>query len=241
MSDDELRRELAGRLAAVDARIADACRRARRTRDEVLLVAVTKLASDRVAALLPGLGVFDLGESRPQELARKAAALPATVRWHQIGHVQRNKVGLIGPVVHRVHSVDSARLLEALAAEARRLGRMVPVLLEVNASREPAKHGFAPEELPGLAAAVRSAGDALRVDGLMTMAAYGDDPEAARPTFAEVRGLRDRLRREWGWLGPDALPQLSMGMSGDFEVAVEEGATMVRVGSTLFEGLEGGA
>jgi PLP dependent protein len=241
MPDDELRRELAGRLTAVEARIAGACRRAGRPRDEVLLVAVTKGASDRAAALLPGLGVADLGESRPQELARKAAALPGAIRWHQIGHVQRNKVGPVVTAAHRVHSVDSARVLEALAAEARKLGRTLPVLLEVNASREAAKHGFGPEEVPGLADAVRSAGDVLRVDGLMTMAAYGDDPEAARPTFAEVRALRDRLRGEWDWLGPEALPHLSMGMSGDFEVAVEEGATMVRVGSTLFEGLEGGA
>jgi pyridoxal phosphate enzyme (YggS family) len=229
------RRFLADRLAAVEGRLTAACRRAGRSRGEVRLVAVTKTVSPAVAALLPGLGVADLGESRPQELWRKAAALPASVRWHLIGHLQRNKVERTLPLVTMVHSVDSPRLLDALEAEAgKRPGEPVSVLLEVNASREADKHGFAPEELPALAGRIATV-TLLRVTGLMTMAAITGDPEQCRPTFAELRRLRDELNAE---LPPERrLTELSMGMSNDFEVAVEEGATLVRLGSVLFEGL----
>jgi pyridoxal phosphate enzyme (YggS family) len=230
-----LRQQLAGRLAAVEERLGAACARAGRRRDEVTLVAVTKTVPAEVAALLPGLGVGDLGESRPQELWRKAAAIPAA-RWHLVGHLQRNKVERTVPLVACIHSVDSLRLLEAVEAACAGAGRTLPVLLEVNASGEAAKHGFAPAEVPGLAAAIRSLRHA-RVEGLMTMAAYEEDPQRCRPTFAALRHWRDTLRGE---LGPGALPQLSMGMSNDFEVAVEEGATMVRLGTVLFEGLSGG-
>jgi pyridoxal phosphate enzyme (YggS family) len=228
---------LADRVRAVDDRIAAACRRAGRARADVTLVAVTKTVSPAVAALLPDLGVHDLGESRPQELWRKATALPAGVRWHQIGHLQRNKIERTLPLVHLIHAADSMRLLEALNAEAVRRGRQtpVPVLLEVNASGEASKHGFAAEELPGICPHITALRQ-VQVLGLMTMAAYAEDPERCRPTFALLRSLRERLRGE---LGPGhPLPHLSMGMSNDFEVAVEEGATLVRVGTALFEGLE---
>jgi hypothetical protein len=232
----DTRAMLAERLAAVEGRLRAACRRAGRDRAEVTLVAVTKTVSAEVAALLPGLGVADLGESRPQELWRKAAALPASVRWHLIGHLQRNKVERTLPLVCCVHSVDSVRLLQELEAQA--VG--VEALLEVNASREASKHGFGPEEVPALAPALAALRH-VRVTGLMTMAAYDEEPERCRPTFVMLRRLRDRLREA---LGPGhALPQLSMGMSNDFEVAVEEGATLVRLGTVLFEGLpaeEGG-
>jgi pyridoxal phosphate enzyme (YggS family) len=231
------RETLAGRLAAVEERLRAACRRAGRDRGEVTLVAVTKTVSAAVAALLPGLGVVDLGESRPQELWRKAAALPAAVRWHLIGHLQRNKVERTLPLICCVHSVDSVRLLQELEGQAAGRPGGVEALLEVNASREASKHGFAPEEVPALAptlAALRH----VRVRGLMTMAAYDEEPERCRPTFGMLRRLRDRLREA---LGPGhALPHLSMGMSNDFEVAVEEGATLVRLGTVLFEGLPAG-
>jgi pyridoxal phosphate enzyme (YggS family) len=227
---------LADRLRALEDRLTAACRRAGRDRADVQLVAVTKSAPVDVAALLPPLGVLDLGESRPQELWRKAAALPDAVRWHLIGHLQRNKVERTLPLVRLIHSVDSPRLLAALEEEAGRQQRTVAVLLEVNASREASKHGFAPAEVPALApqlAALRH----VAVRGLMTMAAPEDDPERTRPTFAELRRLRDQLRAA---LGPGhGLEHLSMGMTNDFEVAVEEGATLVRIGSLLFEGLSG--
>jgi pyridoxal phosphate enzyme (YggS family) len=227
---------LQDRLAAVEARLDAACRRAGRPRTAVTLVAVTKSVGVEMAALLPALGVYDLGENRPQELWKKSAALPEAVRWHLIGHLQRNKVERTLPLAHCIHAVDSLRLLHALEAEAARCQLTPDVLLEVNASREANKQGFAPEEVPGLAPALAKLHH-VRVGGLMTMAAYEQDAERCRPTFALLRSLRDGLQAE---VGPTvSLTQLSMGMSNDFEVAVEEGATLVRLGTVLFEGLTG--
>src|SRR5262249_55409505 len=152
-----------------------------RARSDVTLVAVTKTVNADVAASLPALGVFDLGENRPQALWAKTAELPATVRWHLIGHLQRNKVERTLPLVHMIHSVDSVRLLEALEREAERLARTVPVLLEVNASAEASKHGFAPAEVLPLVPRLQSLRH-VHMRGLMTMAAL-QEPEACRPTF----------------------------------------------------------
>lgn len=231
MTDGELRTVLADRLAAVRARIADACRRAGREVADVTLVAVTKTVSVQVAAVMAEHGANDLGENRPQELWAKAAAIP-TARWHLIGHLQRNKIERTIPLVTLSHSVDSERLLAALDAFGRKQGTPVPVLLEVNCSREESKGGFAPADLPALGDKLMSLTGVV-VRGLMTMAAYHDDPEQCRPSFAELRALRDDLRTRTRL----DLPHLSMGMSNDFEVAVEEGATFVRIGTTLFEGL----
>ena len=233
----ELRSTLSKRLAAVEGRLRAACLRAGRSRDSVTLVAVTKTAPVEAAAVLAELGVRDLGENRPQELRRKAAALPPTVRWHLIGHLQRNKIADTLPLVRLIHSADSTRLLSALEEEAARRDRTVDVLLQVNASREASKHGFTPEEVPGLAQTLLGL-RRVRVTGLMTMAAYEDDPERCRPTFVKLRELRDRLRAAVGEV--HALTELSMGMTNDFEVAVEEGATLVRIGTALFEGLDDG-
>jgi pyridoxal phosphate enzyme (YggS family) len=234
---EDVRGTLLARLDAVRERIAAACARAGRSPDDVRLVAVTKTVPVEVAAVITELGVRNLGESRPQELWRKAAALPGA-SWHLIGHLQRNKVERTVPLVRMIHSADSLRLLSALDQEAGRQGRALDVLLEVNASREVNKHGFAPEEVPALAEEINKLHN-VRVRGLMTMAAYDEDPEKSRPTFALVRQLRDRLRGE---VAPaHLLDHLSMGMSNDFEVAVEEGATLVRLGTVLFEGLSGGA
>lgn len=235
MAASALRTCLHDRLQAVEQRLRPACQRAGRRRDEVTLVAVTKTVSAEVAALLPELGVLHLGENRPQELWRKAAHIP-DVQWHLIGHLQRNKVERTLPLVSLIHSVDSVRLLETLEAEAARHGLAVPVLLEVNASGEASKHGFTPEEVPALVSRL-TALEHVRIRGLMTMAALVDDPEACRPTFATVRRLRDQLRAALG--APHRPDELSMGMTNDFEVAIEEGATLVRIGSALFEGLPG--
>ena len=223
--------ELERRLTDVQDRIQRACERAGRNRADLTLVAVTKTVGEAVAARLPGLGVSDLGESRPQELWKKAAAIP-DVRWHLIGHLQRNKIDRTVPLVCLIHSVDSVRVLEALHQFGLKCGSAVPVLLEVNCSREEAKGGIAVEELPAVCESAMSL-PGVRVEGLMTMAAYSDDPTACRPSFAELRTLREQMRPRTGL----PLPHLSMGMSNDFEVAVEEGATFVRIGSTLFEGL----
>jgi pyridoxal phosphate enzyme (YggS family) len=233
----DVRTFLADRLAQIEERIGAACRRAGRPRSAVTLVAVTKSVGPTAATILTELGVLDLGESRPQELWHKAEPLPPAVRWHLIGHLQRNKVERTLRRVYLVHSVDSIRLLNALESEAGIQGRPLDVLLEVNVSREENKTGFAPDDLIGLAPHLGSL-QRVRPRGLMTMAAQTENPEDARPTFAELRRLRDRLQTEAG----DALKleHLSMGMTNDFEVAIEEGATLIRVGTALFDGIPGG-
>jgi pyridoxal phosphate enzyme (YggS family) len=234
LTEAQVKTVLNDRLRKVEERIESACRRSGRNRAEVALVAVTKSVGPEVAALLPECGLLDLGESRPQELWRKAAVLPKTVRWHLVGHLQRNKIEPTLPLVHLLHSVDSIRLLEALEKEALKRDLSVDVLLEINASRESSKHGFSLEEALGMAPKIASL-KKVQVKGLMTMAALKEDPEGCRPTFAEMRKLRDGLQTG---LGPShSLIHLSMGMSNDFEIAVEEGATLVRIGTVLFEGL----
>jgi PLP dependent protein len=212
-------------LAAVEERIGKACARSGRQRSEITLVAVTKTVAPAVAALLAELGVLDLGENRPQELWRKADLLGKNIRWHLIGHLQRNKIDKTLPLVHQIHAVDSVRLLQAIEQEAGKQQRQVPVLLEINASGEAAKQGFAPAEVPGLTPIIRALTH-VQVRGLMTMAAL-QEPEACRPAFVTLRTLRDQL----------GLELLSMGMSNDFEIAIEEGATLIRLGTVLFEGV----
>jgi pyridoxal phosphate enzyme (YggS family) len=189
--------------------------------------------SVEVATHLPSLGLIDLGESRPQELWKKAAAING-VRWHLIGHLQRNKIDQTLPHVHLIHSIDSLRLLTTIDESADRLERDVEALLEFNLSREPQKHGFTVGDVPAILAAIRDLRRA-RLRGLMTMAALSDDAEHSRPVFRELRHLRDHMREKVPQ--PHSLDQLSMGMSQDYEVAIEEGATLIRVGSALFEGL----
>ena len=225
MTDDELRKLLGERIASVEVRVTAACQRAGRPRNSVSTVAITKTVSVRVAALLPELGLPDLGENRPQELWKKAAAIPGAV-WHFTGHLQRNKIDRTLPLVRLLHTLDSLRLAEAI-------GSAAPALLEVNCSRETSKGGFAPDELPAVADKLLALGG-IRIEGLMTMAAHAEYPEECRPTFAELRTLRDRLRERTGW----ELPKLSMGMTNDFEIAIEEGATFIRLGTLLFQGLE---
>jgi pyridoxal phosphate enzyme (YggS family) len=229
----ENQQRIADNLAAVEGRLAGACRRAGRMRAVVTLIAVTKTVSAEVATFLPKLGVCDLGESRPQELWRKASIVK-NARWHLIGHLQRNKIERTLPLIAHIHSVDSLRLLQALEESCGKTGRTLTALLEVNSSREAAKHGFAPEEVPGLAPRLAEL-NYVHIEGLMTMAAYEDEPERTRPTFAALRTCRDRLAAELG----RSLPHLSMGMSNDFEIAIEEGSTLVRLGTILFEGVQG--
>jgi pyridoxal phosphate enzyme (YggS family) len=231
------RMELVGRVVDVLGRKMDACARAGRHPGDVEVIAVTKTVPVELARAVSDAGIHHLGESRPQELWGKAATIDRAIWWHLIGHLQRNKVERTLPLVHMIHSVDSLRLFTALEQEAARQLRVVDVLLQVNASREASKHGFAPDEVPALAAEINNLRN-VRVRGLMTMAAYDEDAEKSRPTFALVRQLRDRLRGEVAPAHP--LDHLSMGMSNDFEVAIEEGATLVRLGTVLFEGLSEG-
>ncbi len=217
MSDTAAQAILTTRLAEVESRLTAAVRRSGRSRRDVTIVAVTKTVGPSVAALLPMLGIYDLGENR-----------------HLIGHLQRNKVDRTLPLVVKVHAVDSLPLLQAIEEEASRRRLAVEVLLEVNASGEASKYGFTPAAVPALADAINALRK-VRVGGLMTMAAPEADPERTRPTFTLLRQLRDGLRANVDKAHP--LNHLSMGMSNDFEIAVEEGATMVRLGTVLFEGL----
>lgn len=224
---------LAGNLARIRQRIADAALANGRAADSVTLVAVTKYVEPPLARALLEAGCLDLGESRPQELWRKAEALAGQpVRWHLIGHLQRNKLARTLPLVSLIHSADSMRLIEAIDAEAAALPRPMPILLEVNVSGEAAKHGFAPDELAPLGPRLATLAH-VEVRGLMCMAGRDSDPDQARREFERLRLLRDRLRDDW----PDRmhLDELSMGMSGDFQAAIAEGATLVRIGSSLFE------
>ncbi len=191
-------------------------------------MAVSKsFSADAVLACVEA-GATDLGENRAQELKEKAIAIPSEVRWHFIGHLQTNKARHVVGVATLVHSVDRYALAEEVARRARSQGMMQEVLIEVNVSGEPTKHGIEPARAVALAEEVSEL-DGVRVRGLMTMAPFTDDPERSRPYFADLRQLGERLREAL----PDAT-ELSMGMTRDFEVAVEEGATLVRIGEAIF-------
>ncbi|MCE9528931.1 MAG: YggS family pyridoxal phosphate-dependent enzyme [Planctomycetales bacterium] len=223
-------------LAHVRGQIAEAAVRAGRQPEEVRLVGATKYVDVATARALFDAGLHDLAESRPQELWKKAEALQdLPIRWHLIGILQRNKVERTLPLITLFHSGDSLRLLEAVNAAAVKQGRVVETLLEVNISGDETKHGFRPEELRPLIVPIGQL-PGLKVRGLMTMAALEGGSDRARQDFASLRELRDSLAAE---CPPHIeLTELSMGMSGDFAQAIEEGATIVRVGSALFEGLE---
>jgi hypothetical protein len=228
---------IAENVAAVRGRMAAAAVRAGRPAEDVRLLAVTKYVGlDEIRALVAA-GCTDLGESRPQQLWDRAAELrELPVRWHMIGHVQRNKVERTLPLAAMIHSLDSPRLAEAIDEAAGRMVRKMPVLLEVNISRDPAKHGFAPEEIEPILPALIAL-EHIEIRGLMCMAGLEGDADAAHRDFSGLRTLRDRLQASC----PVAvrLDELSMGMSGDYEIAIEEGATIVRIGSALFERPQG--
>ena len=239
---------LSDHLASVRRRIQQACLRSGRDPASVTLVAVTKGVSGDVIQQALALGMTDLGENRVQEARAKQLALgsglgvpdpeprapsPELVRWHLIGHLQRNKVRLAVELFDVVHSVDSVELVEALGEAASRklqaAGRRLATFIQVNISGEPSKFGCQPEETPILVQAI-SGRPQLKLTGLMALAPFSENPEDARPHFRRLRQLRDDLV-ESGVLQPAAL---SMGMSNDFEVAIEEGATIVRIGTALF-------
>jgi len=226
-------------IAVLRDRIAMACGLAGRDPEGVRLVAVTKYVTAEIARLVLEAGVTDLAESRPQAIWSKAASLADArppARWHLVGHLQRNKVRRTLPLLTMLQSLDSLRLLEQIAAEtASRAAVPLEVLVEVNLGDDPGRSGAAPAEVPALVRAAATT-TGLRLVGLMGMAGHPDAAGAdARRDFARLRGLRDAVAAELA--DPTTLVELSMGMSGDFEEAILEGATLVRIGSAIFEGV----
>lgn len=233
VTSDEVSSRLAANLAEARRRIVAAAARAGRPANAVTLVAVTKYVEVDIIRSLYQLGQRDFAENRPQRLWERAPLLPEDARWHLIGSLQTNKARRTLPLIELLHSVDRLPLAEVIDAEAQRSGRAIAVLLEVNISGEESKHGFTPTSLRERLDALTRL-PSLAVRGLMTMAPLADDPEASRPVFAGLRQLAADVRQTF----PNA-DLLSMGMSQDYEVAVEEGATHVRIGSALFEGCLG--
>lgn len=220
------------RVAAVEDRIAAACRRANRERGGVRLMAVSK--THPAAAILEardaGLTLF--GENRVQEFEAKRGALPDGLDVHLIGHLQSNKAAKAAGIFSSIDTVDSVRLLERLNDAAGQASRRLPVLLEIKLSGEAAKTGFDPEG-PELRQALERAAEFRKVEvrGLMTVAPLDENPETARACFRQLRELREELARRHAGID---LRELSMGMSGDFEIAIEEGSTLVRIGTAIF-------
>ena len=242
------RSPLAEKVQEVKDRIAAACAKAKRDPSEVTLIAVTKTAAPEQIREILQLGVGDLGESRVQVLQQRAAqvneffarqqhgggeGLPARLRWHMIGHLQRNKIKPILPLVSLIHSVDSLRLAEELDAQALKLGRRMPVLMQINASEEPQKSGVAVGAAVHLAEQIDSMPN-LQILGLMTLAELDASEKDIRHTFARTREVFEEMK--FNKIGGTSLRHLSMGMRNDFEAAILEGATMVRIGTLLFGG-----
>lgn len=219
-------------LAAVHGRIAAAAHKVGRDPSEVRLLPVSKTVSeDRIRNAIAA-GCHQLGENKVQEAKRKYEALvDEDVSWSVIGHLQRNKAKDVAAFASEFHALDSIRVAEALDRRLAMLDRSLDVYVQVNTSGEESKYGLAPEDVRGVLKELRSY-ETLNVRGLMTLAIFSDDMDAVRPCFQLLRTLRDEVREE----DPDLIGpgELSMGMSGDFEIAIEEGATVVRVGQSIF-------
>lgn len=245
-----LRRRLSENLKRVRDRMEAACERARRDPEGLRLVAVTKYVEMNIVRQALEVGILDLGESRAQQLNQRAGMLQEFIerrnvlasraqqtfrpRWHMVGHLQRNKVKLVVPWVELIHSVDSLRLAEDLHKQAAKVGRVVDILLQVNTSAEKSKFGVAVGAVTHLAEHF-AAWPGIRLCGLMTMGPLGGTPQEVRLCFDRLRDVFDDMQGE-RHVGSH-FKELSMGMSSDFEIAIEAGATMVRIGNALFEGL----
>jgi hypothetical protein len=218
-------------ISVVDG-IKNAAVKSGRKPDDITLIAVTKYVGPEEINALFDLGVREFGESRVQNALVKIPLVKPGARWHMVGHLQTNKVKKALEFFKVVHSVDSTRLAAEINGHSADKRLKTPVLIQVNVSGEESKFGVTPENTGELADFIIGC-EALELMGLMTMAPYADNPEAARPFFKKLRETRDELKKQTGL----EMPWLSMGMTGDFEIAVEEGATHVRIGSALFNGL----
>jgi len=221
------------RLARVREDIAEALQKSGRGSDEVRILVATKYYEPEQISTLAEAGVDLLGENRAEDLVRKQEIFGDRFEWHFIGHLQRRKAKIVVPRVSLIHSVDSARLVEELAKRVPE-DDAVEVLFQVNVSGEESKYGVSEDEVEALLEAAAGTGGRVRARGFMTLAPLVERAEDVRYVFAKLRAIRDRLRQSWS---PHFdLSELSMGMSGDYAVAVEEGATLVRIGRMLIEG-----
>lgn len=229
-------KSISERLVEVNEKIARAAAQAPRRPEEITLVAVSKMHPPEAIqeALAAGQTLF--GESRVQEARTKIPLLPGRARWHFIGHLQKNKIRHALPLFDLFHGVDALTLAQDLDRIAEEVGARPRLLLEVNVAGEASKFGFPPEALRAQMEELLQLGR-LQIEGLMTIAPFAPEAENSRHYFAALRELRDSLQQEFGL----PLPQLSMGMSGDYEVAIEEGATLVRVGTAIFGTRRGAA
>ena len=218
-------------LQEVEERIQAACRRAGRDRSEVTLVAVSKTKPVETLQEAYDLGVRVFGENKVQEIREKYEALPKDIEWHMIGHLQTNKVKYIVDKVKLIHSVDSLRLAEVIEKEAEKQNRIVDILLEVNVAEELSKFGLKTEEVLPLAEKITELSH-IRLRGLMTIAPFVENPEKNRTIFANLHKLYVDIKEKN--IDNGTVNILSMGMTNDFEVAIEEGATMVRIGTGIF-------
>ncbi len=228
-SDDTM----AGRIAQIQQRIADACARAGRPADSVVLLPVSKTFEVDAIREAMALGLTRFGENKTQEIRQKAAALAGQgLQWVLIGHLQTNKAKDAARDATEVQSLDRADLAEALHRRLLNEGRTLDVLVQVKTSTEPSKFGMAPEDVAPFLRRIAAEFSTLHVKGLMTLAVNSPDPQEVRACFRALRELRDRLREEN--IAGVSLDRLSMGMSGDFELAIEEGSTEVRIGTAIF-------
>lgn len=218
-------------LKEVEKRIETACEKSGRKREDVQLIAVSKTKPITMIEEAMTAGIVDFGENKPQELKEKYEALPKNLRFHMIGHLQRNKVKYVIDRACMIHSVDSVRLAETIQEEAQKRNLVMPVLVEVNVAGEESKYGLAPEETEAFIRQIASFPN-IRVEGLMTIAPFVEDAEENREFFVKLRKLYVDINRKN--IDNVSMHHLSMGMTGDYEVAIQEGATMVRVGTGIF-------
>lgn len=232
-SNADIRAELEQNLAGVRERIAAACRRVDRRPDEVRLLPVSKTVDESRLRLAHEIGCHELGENKVQEARRKAESMAdlQDLHWSVIGHLQTNKAKYVARFASEFQALDNLRVAEKLDLRLQTEGRSMDVFIQVNTSNEQAKYGLEPDNVPAFIQQL-PAFSSLRVRGLMTLALFSADEQQVRPCFVRLRELRDQLRND----APDGieLDSLSMGMSGDYEIAIEEGATVVRVGQAIF-------
>ena len=222
---------LSENLRDIEERITSTCISCGRTRNEVLLIAVSKTKPLTLLEEAYACGIRDFGENRVQELSQKAESMPKDIRWHMIGHLQKNKVKAAVRHAYMIHSVDSISLAQAISVEAVKQSKTISVLLEVNVAGEESKFGYSPSEVLTDISEIAALPN-IRIKGLMTIAPFTDTAETNRDYFKQLKELAVDIRNKN--IDNVDMDVLSMGMSGDFQVAIEEGATMVRVGTSIF-------